>query len=140
VTPLYRAPEVFTGSENYDYNIDIWSLGCIFGEMVSKKYIFYGENEFEILNNILKYLNFDLNINLLLNFYRFHNLDSDLSVSCLEELLEKSKNTKKCINWRSKFPQLDEDGIDLISKMLEVDPNKRISPREALVHNFLRIQ
>jgi cell division cycle 2-like protein len=58
VTPLYRAPEVFTGSENYDYNIDIWSLGCIFGEMVSKKYIFYGENEFEILNNILKYFNF----------------------------------------------------------------------------------
>jgi serine/threonine protein kinase len=58
----------------------------------------------------------------------------------LEELLEKSKNTKKCINWRSKFPQLDEDGIDLISKMLEVDPNKRISAREALVHNFLRIK
>jgi len=54
VTPLYRAPEVFTGSENYEYNIDIWSLGCIFGEMISKKYIFYGENEFEILNNILK--------------------------------------------------------------------------------------
>ena len=54
MTPLYRAPEVFTGSEDYEYNIDIWSLGCIFGEMISKKYIFYGENEFEILNNILK--------------------------------------------------------------------------------------
>jgi len=55
VTPLYRAPEVFTGSEDYDYNIDIWAVGCIFGEMLTRKYIFYGENEFEILSNILKY-------------------------------------------------------------------------------------
>jgi len=55
VTPLYRAPEVFMQSEDYDYNIDIWSLGCIFGELVTKKYIFYGENDYEIFCNILKY-------------------------------------------------------------------------------------
>jgi serine/threonine protein kinase len=54
VTPLYRAPEVFIGADDYDSKIDMWSLGCIFVEIVSKKVPFKGENEFEILSNIFK--------------------------------------------------------------------------------------
>jgi serine/threonine protein kinase len=54
VTPLYRAPEVFIGTDNYDNKIDIWSLGCIFVEIISKKVPFNGKNDFEILNNILR--------------------------------------------------------------------------------------
>jgi serine/threonine protein kinase len=54
VTPLYRAPEVFIGEEDYDNSIDIWSLGCIFFEIISKQAPFKGENQLEILNSIFK--------------------------------------------------------------------------------------
>jgi serine/threonine protein kinase len=54
VTPLYRAPEIFLGESEYDFSIDIWSVGCVFAEMVLNKNIFPGESEFEIFNNILK--------------------------------------------------------------------------------------
>lgn len=43
----------------------------------------------------------------------------------------------KEINWQKMFPTLDSDGIDLISKMLEIDPQKRIDGYEALQHPFL---
>lgn len=54
MTPLYRAPEIFIGEDEYDSKIDIWSLGCIFVEIASKQVPFKGESEFEILNNIFK--------------------------------------------------------------------------------------
>ena len=42
VTLWYRAPDVLLGSQNYSTSIDIWSIGCIFAEMVSFKPLFAG--------------------------------------------------------------------------------------------------
>ena len=42
VTLWYRAPDVLLGSQNYTTAIDIWSVGCIFAEMVSAKPLFAG--------------------------------------------------------------------------------------------------
>lgn len=52
------------------------------------------------------------------------------------DILEKNKNNIKKINWLEKLPQLDENGADLLSKMLEIDPNKRISANDALKHEY----
>ena len=41
-------------------------------------------------------------------------------------------------NWKTFLPQLDDDGIDLISKLLELDPDKRILAPEALQHPFFK--
>lgn len=49
-----------------------------------------------------------------------------------------SKEFIKKINWKEKVPQIDELGADLIGKMLELDPRKRISAAEALEHEFLQ--
>ena len=54
MTPLYRSPEVFIGNEEYDEKVDIWSVGCIFFELLSRKVPFKGDNELEIVNNIFK--------------------------------------------------------------------------------------
>lgn len=32
-TPLYQAPEIINGSDQYTYSVDIWSLGCLFFEI-----------------------------------------------------------------------------------------------------------
>ena len=45
VTLWYRPPDVLLGSKNYTSTIDIWSIGCIFAEMVNNKPLFAGQNE-----------------------------------------------------------------------------------------------
>lgn len=52
VTKWYRAPEIFFGSNKYDESIDIWSFGCVFGELLKKQPIFNGNSELDILSKI----------------------------------------------------------------------------------------
>ena len=41
-TRWYRAPEVLLGHKNYEKSVDVWSIGCIFAEILKKKVIFRG--------------------------------------------------------------------------------------------------
>ena len=47
VTLWYRAPDILLGSKNYSTSVDIWSVGCIFAEIVNRKALFAGNNEEE---------------------------------------------------------------------------------------------
>ncbi len=44
VTLWYRAPEILLGSRTYSTPVDIWSIGCIFAEMVNHKPLFAGDS------------------------------------------------------------------------------------------------
>lgn len=52
VTLWYRAPELLLGQEKYTYSIDMWSIGCIFFELCTKKHLFPGRNEIEMIHLI----------------------------------------------------------------------------------------
>ncbi|KAB7499049.1 Cyclin-dependent kinase 1 [Armadillidium nasatum] len=56
VTLWYRAPEVLLGSSRYSCPVDIWSLGCIFAEMVTKRPLFHGDSEIDQLFRIFRIL------------------------------------------------------------------------------------
>jgi len=45
VTLWYRAPDILLGSKSYSTSIDIWSIGCIFAEMMMLKPLFPGNSE-----------------------------------------------------------------------------------------------
>ena len=49
VTLWYRAPDILLGSKNYTTSVDVWSVGCIFAEMITKKALFAGSDELEQL-------------------------------------------------------------------------------------------
>ncbi|XP_017858963.1 PREDICTED: cyclin-dependent kinase 1 [Drosophila arizonae] len=49
VTLWYRAPEVLLGSPRYSCPVDIWSIGCIFAEMATRKPLFQGDSEIDQL-------------------------------------------------------------------------------------------
>ena len=55
-TRYYRPPEVLYGTYNYDFSIDIWSAGCIMGELVLGDFLFKGENEIDQLTKIFSTL------------------------------------------------------------------------------------
>ena len=56
VTMWYRAPEILMGMKTYSTGIDIWALGCIFGEMAKTDAIFPGDSEIDQLFCIFRCL------------------------------------------------------------------------------------
>ena len=54
VTLWYRAPELLLGIKEYSTFIDVWSLGCIFGELLLMEPLFPGKSEVDELNRIFK--------------------------------------------------------------------------------------
>ena len=48
----YRAPEIILGSEDYFLGVDMWSVGCIFAELLSKRPVFMCRNENEVLSKV----------------------------------------------------------------------------------------
>jgi serine/threonine protein kinase len=54
VTLWYRAPEILLGSQLYSTPVDIWSIGCIFAEMVTKRPLFPGDSEIDELFRIFR--------------------------------------------------------------------------------------
>ena len=54
VTLWYRAPEILLGGKQYATGVDIWSVGCIFAEMVNKSPLFPGDSEIDELFKIFQ--------------------------------------------------------------------------------------
>lgn len=55
-TRWYRAPELLYGSTSYDFSVDLWSLGCVIGEMILEWPLFKGESDIEQLGLVIKAL------------------------------------------------------------------------------------
>lgn len=122
VTLWYRSPEVLLGSAQYSTPVDIWSIGTIFAELATKKPLFHGDSEIDQLFRIFRALGTPNN-----------------EVWPEVESLQDYKNTFP--KWKpgslaSHVKNLDENGLDLLSKMLAYDPAKRISGKMALNHPY----
>jgi len=57
-TIAYRAPEMLLGAPTYKGAVDVWSIGCIFAEMVRGNDLFVGHSEMEVLKEIFRYQEF----------------------------------------------------------------------------------
>ncbi|OEL35920.1 Cyclin-dependent kinase G-1 [Dichanthelium oligosanthes] len=130
VTLWYRAPELLLGAKEYSTAIDMWSLGCIMAELLSKEPLFTGKNEIGQLAKIFGILGTP-------NEERWHGY-SKLPGA-------KGKFVKQPYNrLREKFPAvsftggltLSEAGFDLLNRFLTYDPEKRISADDALNHEW----
>lgn len=124
VTLWYRAPEVLLGSRHYSTPVDVWSVGCIFAEMVNQRPLFPGDSEIDELFRIFRVLGTP-------------NEDTWSGVTSLPDF--KSSFPK----WSPKelstvVSSLDPAGIDLLSKMLILDPSRRITARNALEHEYFK--
>ena len=72
VTLWYRAPEILLGGRQYSTGVDMWSAGCIFAEMCTRKPLFPGDSEIDEIFKIFRYvpsLNLSLNVSLVADFY-----------------------------------------------------------------------
>ena len=56
VTLWYRAPEILLGGRQYSTGVDMWSIGCIFAEMVTRRPLFPGDSEIDQIFKIFQYV------------------------------------------------------------------------------------
>ncbi|KAI9599293.1 kinase-like domain-containing protein [Syncephalis fuscata] len=132
VTLWYRPPDVLMGSRQYSTSIDLWSIGCIFAEMVSGRPLFPGNSVQDQLLRIFKYP-------LIMFMTNYNNCTPNESTW---------PNITQLPTYRADFPvhsrislerllpKLNPTGIDLLNCLLEFQPEKRISARDALQHPF----
>jgi len=123
VTLWYRAPEVLMGYQNYGTPIDMWSIGCVFAEMKNGKPLFSGRTPSDQLTKIFK--------------------------SMGTPTPEIYPNIIELPQWKEDLPKytgkplhdivsgLDENGNDLLQRLLHYDPGKRISASDGLKHPYL---
>ena len=144
----YRAPEVLLGSSRYSCPIDVWSIGCIMAEMVTKKPLFQGDSEIDQLYRIFRYLlyifylieNTVLFIVILLtNIYIFRSVLKTPTEDMWPGVSKMPDYKPTFPNWntyhlQNSVKQLDSTGYDLLQRTLIYDPALRITAGDALDH------
>ncbi|XP_031208439.1 cyclin-dependent kinase 3 [Mastomys coucha] len=122
VTLWYRAPEILLGTKFYSTAVDVWSVGCIFAEMVTGKALFPGDSEIDQLFRI------------------FHTLGtpSEATWPGVSQLPDYQGSFPK---WNRKgleeiVPSLGPEGQELLLQLLRYDPSQRISAKTALTHPY----
>ncbi|RKO85233.1 kinase-like domain-containing protein [Blyttiomyces helicus] len=120
VTLWYRAPDVLMGSRQYSTSIDLWSAGCIMAEMASGRPLFPGSSIKDQLLRIFKML----------------GTPDEKSWPRVTELPDYNADLPiyPKASLETVLPKLDANGIDLLSKLIEFQPEKRISAEKALQH------
>nr|GMD96655.1 mitogen-activated protein kinase homolog NTF4 [Ipomoea batatas]GMD98557.1 mitogen-activated protein kinase homolog NTF4 [Ipomoea batatas]GME00405.1 mitogen-activated protein kinase homolog NTF4 [Ipomoea batatas] len=129
VTRWYRAPELLLNSSDYTAAIDVWSVGCIFMELMDRKPLFPGRDHVHQLR-------------LLMEGYTFQLIGTP-SEAEMEFLNDNAKRYIRQLplyrrqSFTEKFPHVHPAAIDLVEKMLTFDPRKRITVEDALAHPYL---
>ena len=124
VTLWYRAPDILMGSKDYNTSVDIWSVGCIFAEIVTKRPLFPGKNEEDQLTKIFK-------IRGTPTTEEWPGIQDLAGYKSDFPIFEKDDLSKH-------VPGLDQEGLELLEQMLIHDPTKRISAKDALKHPFFK--
>ena len=122
LTLWYRAPEILLGQKEYSTPIDIWSIGLIFYEMAHRKPLFAGDCEIDQIFKIFQ-------------IFGTPNENNWPGITKLPEFKlsfpqfkPKGLNSCNC--------NIDHIGMDLLGKMIQLDPCRRISAKQALNHPF----
>lgn len=131
VTRWYRAPEIMLGCMNYSGDVDVWALGCIFAEMISRKPLFPGQDYIDQLHLIMNTLGAPKHEDL--GF-----LSNPRARKFMEsEHAKRGSDVPKPLASHFKT-SLNRDALDLMTRMLVMNPADRISVDEALAHPYFR--
>jgi cell division cycle 2-like len=122
---LFSAPEILLGATTYSTAVDMWSVGCIFAELLLNEPLFQAKSELELISMIFKLLGPPTN-----------NTWPDYTSLPLAKSI--SLPSPQPPQFRQKFTYMTTAGIDLLMSLLTYDPDRRISAEEALKHSYFR--
>ncbi|KAG9103573.1 negative regulator of the PHO system [Ceratobasidium sp. 370] len=128
VTLWYRAPDVLLGSRTYNTSIDVWSCGCIFAEMITGVPLFRGRDNQDQLLNIMRIIGTP-----------DERVLRKIAADSPEIQLKQYPRYPK-VPWQQVVPKASPQAIDLLERLLQFDPTKRITAQEALMHPYFTTQ
>lgn len=139
VTRYYRSPEVILGMP-YETNVDIWSVGCIMGEMIRRQVVFCGQDHIDQWHRIIFLLGSpskEFENRLKESVKEFITMRTPRRTGMpFEEIFPDEyfpENSKQ-------YEQLNSlNARDLLSKMLVIDPKYRLTVDEALKHPYIHL-
>ncbi|KAI8391607.1 kinase-like domain-containing protein [Radiomyces spectabilis] len=135
VTRWYRAPEIMLSRNSYDKAIDIWSVGCIFAELLGRKVLFRGEDYVDQLHKIIGILGLPKDTSF------WDKRASESVVDYIKNLTDANgeRPPTEPIDFAAQFPQCPPEGIDLLRRLLHLDPDQRLTVEEALEHPYVAV-
>lgn len=125
VTLWYRAPEILLGAKSHDAAVDIWSMGCILGELLQNKPLIPGKSEIQQIDMIVGLI----------------GTPSETiwpGFSALPAVQNFTLRHQPYNNMKDKFPELSPHGLGLLNVMLTYDPTKRSSATNCLNSRFFK--
>jgi serine/threonine protein kinase len=127
VTVWYRPPEILLGSPIYSVPVDLWSIGCVIGDMATGAPLYAGDSEIDTLFKIFQKL----------------GTPNEQVWPGISELPDFKATFPKWpargwANIRNTLEQVGQDGIELLDCLMCYDPRRRISARRALQHPYFR--
>ena len=151
VTRWYRAPEIVLMQKNYDHEIDIWSIGCVFAELqgmrkenisnyTARHPLFPGVSCYPLSPANNTYEDSDDQMNMIFKILGSPPSESDMSFIEEEELIKSllSMEKRPKTNFSTLYPAANEDELDLLQKMLTFSPYNRMNINECLCHNYFK--
>lgn len=127
VTLWYRAPEILLGGRQYSTGVDMWSVGCIFAEMATRKPLFPGDSEIDEIFKIFRILGTPTEAD-------WPGVESFPDFKSSFPKWER-KQDDEMVN-ADGIKVLGENGLDLLESMLVYDPAGRISAKQAIHHPY----
>ncbi|KAM0876241.1 hypothetical protein ACQ4PT_036330 [Festuca glaucescens] len=125
-TLKYKAPEILLHSSRYTSAVDIWSVGCIFAELLLGSPLFPGIDEHDQLRRILE-------------FTGKPAPHQDLSyLDRVAQVEVKMWTPRQRCSLADMLPKADISAVELVEKMLLFDPNERITVEDAIAHPYLQ--
>lgn len=131
---FFKAPEILVGYPHYDFGVDIWNLGLILGSFIFRKFpLFYFSSGKDLLDVVVQVFGFE-------RLFKFlSNYSVTLADSRKKRYFGDIGAGFQLFVSKANQDNLHEPALDLLEKMLVIDPHDRITALQALEHPFLRI-
>jgi nemo like kinase len=124
VTQYYRAPELLLGARHYDFAVDMWSVGCIYGELLNRKIMFLAANPLKQVDKIIDVL----------------------GTPTPDEVRTACESARRYATQRAMKPRNNtliaqiakcDDSRKLLLSLLAWDPDRRLNAEKALASRYL---
>eukprot|EP00930_Biecheleria_cincta_P022905 TRINITY_DN1662_c0_g2_i2.p1 TRINITY_DN1662_c0_g2~~TRINITY_DN1662_c0_g2_i2.p1 ORF type:complete len:755 (-),score=101.95 TRINITY_DN1662_c0_g2_i2:186-2375(-) len=129
VTLWYRAPEILLGAQRYGFEVDIWSAGCILAEMCIGHALFAGDSEIGTIFKIFQVLGTPSET----------NWPEGMALDNFKGRFPKWTGVGVQSLMQTQPALAENEGLDLLSKLLCFDPQTRVTSRRASQHQFCQL-